>query len=157
MSKFITDYKTLVEKAQTLCDGVPYQVSNLSNLAALLYETLEEINWAGFYISRGDQLVLGPFQGRPACILIPYGRGVCGTAAQKDTAQLVPDVHKFPGHIACDLASRSEIVIPIHENGKVWGVLDIDSAIPERFDEADRAGLESFARFIEKNLGLWFE
>ena len=122
----------------------------LSNAAALLYDALEAVNWAGFYLLRGDRLVLGPFQGKVACIHIPLGRGVCGTAAQRDATLLVPDVHAFAGHIACDSASNSEIVVPIHSDGKVAAVLDIDSPVKNRFTEADRAGLEAFARILEK-------
>ena len=137
-------------KLTGLLDGVPHRTANLANASALLFETLEEINWAGFYLMEGGRLVLGPFQGRPACIEIAVGRGVCGTAVQQDRSQLVYDVHDFPGHIACDSASNSEIVIPLHCGGAVFGVLDIDSPRVGRFDEKDRAGLEAFAAAVEE-------
>ena len=148
----MTDYKALNEQLAALVEGIPHRTANLANAAALLYGTLEGINWAGFYWREGDTLVLGPFQGKPACIEIPFGRGVCGTAAAQDRTQLVPDVHRFPGHIACDAASRSEIVVPIRLNGRVAGVLDIDSPQPGRFTEEDREGLEAFVRILEKAL-----
>lgn len=141
----MTDYSLLLSQARALTEGVEHTISNLANLSALLYDTLEDINWAGFYILEGSTLVLGPFQGRPACVEIPLGRGVCGTAAREDRTVVVPDVHAFPGHIACDSASRSEIVIPLRVSGRVWGVLDIDSPSPDRFDQSDREGLEKFA------------
>lgn len=147
-----TDYAALVAQAESLIAGVPHPIANLANLSALIYTTLEELNWAGFYLAEGDKLVLGPFQGRPACIEIPWSRGVCGTAAAEDRTQLVPDVHAFPGHIACDGASRSEIVVPLHAAGKVVGVLDIDSPVLNRFSEADREGLETLAAVIEKHV-----
>ena len=128
--------------------------SNLANAAALLFAALKNINWAGFYLMRGEELLLGPFQGKTACVRIPRGKGVCGTAAAKDEAQLVADVHLFPGHIACDSASNSEIVIPLHGNGRVVGVLDIDSPVFARFDEEDLAGLTSFVAALEKAC-LW--
>ena len=148
----MTDYKALNEQLAALVEGIPHRTANLANAAALLYGTLEGINWAGFYWREGDTLVLGPFQGKPACIEIPLGRGVCGTAAAQDRTQLVPDVHLFPGHIACDAASRSEIVVPIRQDGQVAGVLDIDSPQPARFTEADREGLEAFVRILERAL-----
>ena len=148
----MTDYKALNEQLAALVEGIPHRTANLANAAALLYGTLEGINWAGFYWREGDTLVLGPFQGKPACIEIPFGRGVCGTAAAQDRTQLVPDVHRFPGHIACDAASRSEIVVPIRQDGRVAGVLDIDSPQPGRFTEADQEGLEAFVRILEKAL-----
>ncbi|MBQ6119539.1 MAG: GAF domain-containing protein [Clostridia bacterium] len=146
---FTTDYELLLAQARALTEDVPYPVANLANLSALLYETLEGINWAGFYLTEGDVLALGPFQGKPACVTIPWGRGVCGTAAARNETQLVEDVHAFPGHIACDSASRSEIVVPLRKDGKVIGVLDIDSPLPARFTEEDRAGLERFAALAE--------
>ncbi|MCI8639014.1 MAG: GAF domain-containing protein [Coprococcus sp.] len=135
-----------------LIDGIPYRVSNLANTSALLYEALPDINWAGFYLTENDRLILGPFQGRPACVEIAAGCGVCGTAAQQNRTLLVANVHEFPGHIACDSASNSEIVIPIHEGGRVIGVLDIDSPILSRFDEADRQGLEQIVKTLEEFL-----
>ena len=146
------DYALLLEQAEALTEDVPYSTANLANLSALLYAALEEINWAGFYLAEGDTLVLGPFHGQPACVAIPWGKGVCGTAAALNETQLVPDVHRFPGHIACDSASRSEIVVPLRRAGKVIGVLDIDSPLPARFTEADRAGLERFAALAERLL-----
>ena len=148
----MTDYQQLNERLQALTEGVPHEIANLANASALLWETLENINWAGFYRMEDGRLVLGPFQGKPACIEIPVGRGVCGTAVAKDATQLVYDVHQFPGHIACDSASNSEIVVPLHRGGTVVGVLDIDSPLIGRFNEADREGLEAFARILEKNV-----
>jgi L-methionine (R)-S-oxide reductase len=123
-------------------------VANMANMAALLFHQLPDLNWAGFYLIREGELVLGPFQGKPACIRIPLGRGVCGTAAATRETQLVPDVHAFPGHIACDADSRSEIVVPLIREGMIIGVLDLDSPKPGRFDEDDRAGLESAAGLL---------
>jgi len=123
-------------------------VANMANMAALLFHQLPDLNWAGFYLMRGGELVLGPFQGKPACIRIPLGRGVCGTAAASRETQVVPDVHAFPGHIACDADSRSEIVVPLIKDGAIFGVLDLDSPKPGRFDEDDRAGLESAAGLL---------
>ena len=148
----LTDYRVVNERLESLIAGVPHEIANLANASALLWESLEEINWAGFYRLEGEKLVLGPFQGKPACIEIPLGRGVCGTAAAEDRTQLVYHVHDFPGHIACDSASNSEIVVPLHRNGAVVGVLDIDSPRIGRFSEADREGLETFAAIMEKHL-----
>lgn len=141
------------EQLRALLSGVPYPVANLSNASALLRQFLTEINWVGFYLLRGDRLILGPFQGKPACIEIPLGRGVCGTAAAENRTQLVPDVHLFPGHIACDSASASEIVIPLRRDGKVFGVLDIDSPVKGRFSEQDRLELEESAEIISGACG----
>jgi GAF domain-containing protein len=148
----MTDYNLLCEQLRALSEDNPHRIAKLANASALIYQGLDRLNWAGFYFLEGGKLVLGPFQGRPACIEIPMGRGVCGTAAKLDQTQLVEDVHAFPGHIACDSASRSEIVVPLHENGIVTGVLDIDSPVENRFDEADRAGVEAFARVLEQFL-----
>lgn len=145
----MTDYASLCDQLAALTDGIPYETANLANASALLWQTLPQINWAGFYKMTDGQLVLGPFQGKPACILIPLGKGVCGTAAQQECTLLVPDVHQFPGHIACDCASNSEIVVPIHVNGEIWGVLDIDSPIFDRFTEEDKIGLEQFVKTLE--------
>jgi GAF domain-containing protein len=117
-------------------------LANTANMAALLFEALPDLNWAGFYVLRGEELVLGPFQGKVACVRIALGRGVCGTAARELRSIVVPDVHAFPGHIACDAASRSEIVVPLLHDGALFGVLDLDSPVPARFDEVDAAGLE---------------
>ncbi len=146
------DYRQLCAQLSDLTVGIPYETANLANAAALLWQHLDRINWAGFYKLEDGQLVLGPFQGKPACILIPVGRGVCGTAVSKNETQLVYNVHNFPGHIACDSASNAEIVVPIRVGGKIWGVLDIDSPEIGRFSEADREGLESFARILEQCL-----
>ena len=146
----MSDYSEVCKKLVALVDGVPHPIANLANASALLWQELEDLNWAGFYLSEGDRLVLGPFQGKPACIEIPFGRGVCGTAAEKQEAVVVEDVHEFPGHIACDEASRSEIVIPMIRNGVVFAVLDLDSPTVGRFTQADRAGLEVFVRVLEK-------
>ena len=146
------DYAVLNAQLAALVEGVPHPLANLSNAAALLWEGLGGVNWAGFYLMEDGKLVLGPFQGKAACIEIPLQKGVCGAAARTDRTQLVPDVHAFSGHIACDSASRSEIVVPLHKEGKVWGVLDIDSPLLRRFTEADRAGLEAFAAILEKAL-----
>ena len=146
------DYTLLLEQLTALTAGVPHLTANLANASALLWQELDGINWAGFYLAEGDLLVLGPFQGKPACIEIPFGKGVCGSAAQADSTFVVDDVHTFPGHIACDGASNSEIVIPLHAGGKVIGVLDIDSPLFSRFTSEDRLGLEQFAAALEKNL-----
>lgn len=146
------DYTKLNRELSALIDGIPYETANLANASALLWQHLQGINWAGFYKMIDGKLVLGPFQGKPACIVIPVGRGVCGTAVAQDKTQLVADVHQFPGHIACDSASNSEIVIPIHVRGQIWGVLDIDSPHFSRFSETDREGLETFVNILEKAL-----
>ncbi len=148
----MTDYRILCAQLASLTHGIPYETANLANASALLWQHLEKINWAGFYKLEDGQLVLGPFHGKPACILIPVGRGVCGTAVAQDCTQLVADVHQFPGHIACDSASNSEIVVPIHVRGQIWGVLDIDSPHFGRFNEADKAGLEQFVHILEAAL-----
>ena len=146
------DYDSLAAQLAALTDGIPYEIANLSNASALLWETLPDINWAGFYKMVDGALVLYPFQGKPACIRIPVGRGVCGTAVAEDRTLLVYDVHQFPGHIACDCASNSEIVVPIHVHDEIWGVLDIDSPSIGRFTEEDRIGLEKFVRVLEAML-----
>ncbi|MBR5752050.1 MAG: GAF domain-containing protein, partial [Clostridia bacterium] len=146
------DYEALSAQACALIHEVPHFVSNLANLSALLFHSLEKLNWAGFYLLEGELLVLGPFQGKPACIEIPLGKGVCGTAAREGRTIVVPDVHQFEGHIACDSDSASEIVIPFHRGGKLIGVLDIDSPIKARFDEGDRRGLEGFVRAVEAEI-----
>lgn len=148
----MTDYSLLCQNLFAISDGVPYETANLANASALLWEHLPDLNWAGFYKMMDGKLVLGPFQGKTACIEIEIGRGVCGTAVFEDKTQLVYDVHQFPGHIACDCASNSEIVVPIHVNGEIWGVLDIDSPIIGRFSEEDKTGLEEFVKVLEKVL-----
>ena len=145
----MTDYKSMLAQLDALVRDVPHPVADYANASALLFETMEDINWAGFYFLEGETLVLGPFQGKTACIEIPVGRGVCGTAAARNETQLVYDVHQFPGHIACDSASNSEIVVPLRRNGRVVGVLDLDSPVKNRFTETDRAGLEAFAALLE--------
>lgn len=148
----MTDYKLMNSQLKSLSEGVVWDVTILSNAAALLWDSLKDINWAGFYLFRGSRLELGPFQGKPACTVIEIGKGVCGTAVAEDRTQLVKNVHEFPGHIACDSASNSEIVVPVHAGGKIYGVLDIDSPILARFDEEDKAGLEEFVRILESIL-----
>ena len=148
----MTDYSALCENLRAIISGVPYETANLANAAALLWQNLEKINWAGFYKMEEGKLVLGPFQGKPACIVIPVGRGVCGTAAARERTLVVPNVHDFPGHIACDGASNSEIVVPIRVRGEIWGVLDIDSPVFDRFSDTDRAGLEEFVNIIRQVL-----
>lgn len=145
----MTDYGIMTKQLEALSEGVDWYITNLSNASALIWESLEDINWAGFYIMRDGKLQLGPFQGKTACTVIEVGKGVCGAAVLEDKTQLVYDVHQFPGHIACDSASNSEIVVPLHRNGEVWGVLDIDSPLIGRFDDADKTGLEALARVIE--------
>ena len=143
------NYQTLISQSEELLRSEPWYVAALSNLSALIMSSLPDLNWAGFYLMKYGALVVGPFQGNPACIHIPVGKGVCGTAVQKDETILVPDVHQFPGHIACDSASQSEIVIPIHRNGNIVAVLDIDSPLKNRFTDEDRQGLEAVVKKIE--------
>ena len=148
----MTDYKALNAQLKALTEGIPYKIANLANASALLWEHLQDINWAGFYMMEDGALVLGPFQGKTACVKIPVGRGVCGTAVAQGQVQLVPDVHQFPGHIACDCASNSEIVLPVRVKGEIWGVLDIDSPFLNRFSQEDQAGLEAFVAVLEEIL-----
>ncbi|ROV59391.1 GAF domain-containing protein [Vibrio ponticus] len=145
-------YQSLTKQAQALIESETNLIANLSNISALLNMSLEEINWVGFYLMDGDQLVLGPFQGKPACVRIPVGKGVCGTAVATNQVQRVYDVHEFEGHIACDAASSSEIVIPFSIDGKIVGVLDIDSPNIGRFDEEDEKGLLILMAEVEKLL-----
>jgi len=145
-------YSSLKQQAEALLAGETDRVANAANLAALLYHSLPDINWAGFYFLQGGQLVLGPFQGMPACVRIPVGRGVCGTAAQLAQTQVVADVHAFEGHIACDSASNSEIVIPLILDGELFGVLDVDSPRLGRFDSRDRLGLEQLVQACVNSL-----
>ena len=142
------DGKLLVKQLDALIDEEANFLPVLANASALLYDTLPELNWAGFYLVRGDELLLGPFQGRPACIRIAYGKGVCGTAWKDERCLRVPDVHAFPGHIACDAASRSEIVLPVRSGGRIVAVLDIDSPVKERFTAEDEEVLTAFAGTI---------
>lgn len=143
-------YRDLAAQLAALLAGEIDLVANAANMAALVYHGLPDLSWAGFYFRRSGELVLGPFQGKPACVRIPLGKGVCGTAAARGASVLVPDVHDFPGHIVCDPVSRSELVVPLLERGKVTGVLDLDSPLPARFDEADREGCEQLvALFVD--------
>ena len=144
-----TDYYLLCRQLSAIIEDVSFTLSNLANASALLFQTLADINWSGFYLLEGDTLLLGPFQGKPACTAIPVGKGVCGAAILQDKTLLVPDVHAFAGHIACDSASNSEIVIPLHKDGQLWGVLDIDSPVYNRFSPEDQAGLEEFCKILE--------
>ena len=141
-------YEELRQQLEALIAGEPDRMANAANMAALIYHGLPQLNWAGFYFAREDQLVLGPFQGKPACVRIPWGQGVCGTAAVRGESVVVPDVHKFPGHIACDAASASELVVPLLSRGRVVGVLDLDSPARGRFDDQDRAGCERLAAIL---------
>lgn len=145
-------YKELNQILIALIGDEPSWLANLANAAGLLFDQMEDINWAGFYILHDNFLVLGPFQGKPACTRIPVGKGVCGTAAAMAKTILVPDVHQFPGHIACDACSRSEIVLPFFVDGILTGVLDIDSPVYNRFDAADVRGLEEFIALLQNNL-----
>lgn len=153
-------YRDLLAAMDALTAGEPDAIANMANAAALVWQYLPDLNWAGFYrmvdgdpsTGSGQELVLGPFQGKAACIRIPVGKGVCGTAAASRTTQLVEDVHAFPGHIACDAASRSELVVPLVRDGAVLGVLDLDSPIPARFDAADAAGCEALAELLSQRL-----
>ncbi|MBE5087376.1 GAF domain-containing protein [Bacillus thuringiensis] len=148
----VQQYETVIKQLDALLTGESNVVANLSNASALLNQFLDRVNWVGFYVTEGTQLVLGPFQGMPACVRIPFGRGVCGVAAETKTTQLVADVHQFPGHIACDSASNSEIVVPIVKEGAVIGVLDIDSPEKNRFDELDQHYLEKFVETLLKHM-----
>ncbi len=138
-------YRDLAQQLTALIGDERDAIANAANTAALLFDLLPDLNWAGFYLFKNGELVLGPFQGKPACIRIPLGRGVCGTAAATRASQVVADVHAFPGHIACDAASRSELVVPLLRGDDLLGVLDLDSPVPGRFDDADRAGIEAVA------------
>ena len=150
----MTDYDLMCRQLESLSEGVTWDITVLSNAAALIWDTLEDINWAGFYLMKDGKLQLGPFQGKPACTVIEVGKGVCGTAVAEAGTQLVKNVHEFPGHIACDSASNSEIVIPVHSGGSICGVLDIDSPLLGRFTEEDRDGLEAFVRILESTAAI---
>ncbi|HTZ36819.1 MAG TPA: GAF domain-containing protein [Stellaceae bacterium] len=139
-------YRDLGRQLEALIEGEPDRIANAANMAALVYHGLPDLNWAGFYFAQGGELVLGPFQGQPACVRIAWGAGVCGAAAARGESVLVPDVHEFPGHIACDPVSRSELVVPLVEGGRVTGVLDLDSPKLARFDAEDRDGCEALVR-----------
>ena len=150
MSK--TDYKLIAAQVRALAEEEPFYVPLLSNVSALLFESLPDVSWAGFYLNRDGELVLGPFQGKPACIHIPFGKGVCGTSFSEDRPVRVENVHLFPGHIACDSASNSEIVLPIRTDGEPIGVLDLDSTIFSRFSEEDEEGLQLIVKAIEEGI-----
>lgn len=145
-------YASLLEQAQALMSGESNQIANAANLSALVMTCLPELNWAGFYFYDGQELVLGPFQGKPACLRIPLNRGVCGAAASTLQTQLVPDVHAFPGHIACDAASRAEIVVPLVQDGKLLGVWDVDSPVAGRFDQDDQRGMQALCDLFLQTL-----
>jgi GAF domain-containing protein len=145
-------YRELVSAADALTAGEPDGVANMANVAALLWQLVPDLNWAGFYRAIGGELVLGPFCGKPACIRIPFGRGVCGAAASSGQSQLVSDVHAFPGHIACDAASRSELVVPVLREGAVVAVIDFDSPSIARFDSDDQAGIEALAQLLSSRI-----
>lgn len=149
----MTDYRLITEQIKALAEESNDPIPVMANVSALLFHAMEDVNWAGFYLVKGTSLLLGPFQGKAACVRIAKGRGVCGTAWAQDKTQLVPDVHAFPGHIACDSASLSEIVVPVHAAGQVIGVLDIDSPVFSRFNEDDRAGLTELVETIERIIG----
>ena len=146
------DYALLISQLEAITDCVDNNITNLANAAALLYNGLADVNWAGFYLAEGGALLLGPFQGKPACVRIPRGKGVCGAAFESGKTLVVPNVHRFEGHIACDADSNSEIVVPLFNNGGVYGVMDIDSASLGRFTDSDREGLERFAKALEARL-----
>lgn len=148
----IEDYELVLKQLTALLEDETDSIAILSNASALLNQFLDDVNWVGFYLWKEDQLVLGPFQGLPACIRIPYGKGVCGTAIKDDKTQRVADVLQFPNHIFCDGASKSEIVVPIHLNGEIYGVLDIDSPSLNRFDETDEVYIEKYAKIVEEFL-----
>jgi len=143
-----TLYRDLAAQLASLIAGEPDRIANAANMAALIYHGLPDLNWAGFYFTQGDELVLGPFQGQPACVRIQWGNGVCGTAAARGETVLVPDVHEFPGHIACDPVSQSELVVPLIDDGRIIGVLDLDSPRLARFDAQDQAGCEALVAIL---------
>ena len=148
----MTDYKQLNRQLEALTQGIPYRIANLANASALLFDRMEDLNWAGFYLLEDGKLILGPFQGKTACIEIPVGKGVCGNAVASGETQRVEDVHQFPGHIACDCASNSELVIPIRSKGEIIGVLDLDSPNLGRFTKEDQEGLEVFVQVLERTV-----
>lgn len=152
MTDKIKQYELINSQVQAIISGEPDMIANMANIAAILFNNLEKVNWAGFYIFKQGQLVLGPFQGQPACIRIPMGKGVCGTSASQKLTLIVKDVHEFDGHIACDAASKSEIVVPIIFDDKLIAVLDVDSPVTERFDNADKVGLEQLVSLFVQAL-----
>lgn len=152
MTNKIKQYELITAQVQALISGETDIIANMANVAAVLFNNLHQVNWAGFYLFKQDQLVLGPFQGQPACIRIPMGKGVCGTAAQSRKTLVVEDVHEFEGHIACDAASNSEIVVPIIVNDMLVGVLDIDSPVTQRFDADDQRGVEAIVNHLQESV-----
>jgi len=149
----MTDYDLIIEQMRSLAEISADSIPVMANVSALLFHDMEQVNWAGFYLVKNGALLLGPFQGKAACVRIEKGRGVCGTAWKNDEVLVVPDVHAFPGHIACDTDSMSEIVVPLHRDGEVIGVMDIDSPILKRFDESDKTGLTALAAALEQVIG----
>ena len=149
----MTDYDLIIEQMRSLAEISADPIPVMANVSALLFHDMEQVNWAGFYLVKNGALLLGPFQGKAACVRIEKGRGVCGTAWKNDEVLVVPDVHAFPGHIACDTDSMSEIVVPLHRDGEVIGVMDIDSPILKRFDESDKTGLTALAAALEQVIG----
>lgn len=147
-----TNYSMLTKQLESLIEDEHHLIAILSNTSALINDTLDQVNWVGFYLIEDNELILGPFQGRPACVHIEIGKGVCGTAVSENATQRVSDVHQFPGHIACDANSKSEIVIPIHINNEIIGVLDIDAPIKDKFTKDDQEGLEQVVQILEKQL-----
>jgi GAF domain-containing protein len=142
-------YRELAQQLEALLSGESDMIANAANTSALIYQMMPELNWAGFYLLKQEnELVLGPFQGKPACVRIPVGKGVCGAAVERKASVVVEDVHAFPGHIACDAASRSELVVPVIHEGRVLGVIDLDSPVPSRFDSEDQAGIEKLAEIF---------
>ena len=148
----MVDYNLLAEQAKEFAKGCDWDITLYANISALLYDALDSLNWAGFYLMRDGELVLGPFQGKTACMRIPVGKGVCGTAVKEDRVIRVDDVHRYKGHIACDCASNSEIVLPVRKNGQIIGVLDIDSPVLSRFSQEDEEGLEQIVKVIEESI-----
>ena len=146
------NYQILADQVREIIRTEPWYAAALSNISALIMSSVPDLNWAGFYLMREGRLTVGPFQGKPACIHIPVGKGVCGTAVETDSTQIVPDVHLFPGHIACDGDSASELVIPLHGSGGVVGVMDLDSPLKNRFSQADADGLKEIARILEDDI-----
>jgi len=153
MKELGSQYDLLIRQARSLLRGQTHRIANAANLSALIFQELEDLNWAGFYFREGEILMLGPFQGKPACVSIAVGRGVCGMAVASGQTQRVADVHAFEGHIACDVASRSEIVVPLVRDDSVIGVLDIDSPVLDRFSAQDQAGVEALAQVYIESLG----
>lgn len=153
----MTENKELLESLQALLSGTKHEISLLSNASAFIFGAFDRLNWAGFYLVRGGELILGPFQGKPACLVIPFGKGVCGTAAKEMRTVAVENVHEFAGHIACDGASNSELVVPLTVHGRLYGVLDIDSPVFSRFSKEDIENIEALARIISREIEISFQ